>query len=142
MTTFSEVEFYNLTEVIFVTSNDNVKELCATIEKYYKRNKSLADTLSKCESSMARLIRSVTKSATQCGCIEYTAKKQKFTLDADMKTLVDGELCDNCQDIIKTEAGTLLFYVFALCIELGIDVSSLIENESDSVKMLGKFNLK
>ncbi len=125
-----------------MTSNDSVRKLCNTIEKYYKRNKSLADTLSKCESSMGKVVRSVTKSATQCGCIEYSAKKQKFSLDAPMKSLMEGQLCEECLDIIKTEAGQLLFYVFALCMELGIDVNELIEKESYTVKMLGKFNLR
>ncbi len=123
-------------------TSDNVKDLCNTIEKYYKRNKSLADTLSKCESSMGKVIRSITKSATHCGCIEYTAKKQKFTMDSDKETLIYGNLCEECQDIIKTETGQLLFYIFALCMELNIDVDELILEESNRVKMLGKFNLR
>ena len=142
MTEFAKFKFYNLIEVIFVTSNDNVKELCNTIEKYYKRNKSLVDTMSKCESSMGRLIRCVTKSATHCGCVSYMALKQKFSLDAEMKSLVEGELCGDCTDIIKTEAGQLLFYIFALCMELGIDVNMLLNEEAKRVKMLGKFNLR
>jgi hypothetical protein len=122
--------------------NDCVKELVETIDKYYKRNRSLVDTMSKAQLSTEKAIRAITKAATHCGCIEFCAKKQPADLDADVSLLASGRLCENCYDEIENELGQSLFYLISLCVLLGYDPENIIRNENCRIKMLGKFNLR
>ena len=122
--------------------NDCVTELVETIEKYYKRNKSLIDTMSKAQLSSEKAIRAITKAATHCGCIEFSAKKQPAELDAKVSTLASGRLCNDCYDEIGKELGRSLFYLISLAFLLGFDPVEIINQENHNIKMLGKFNLR
>ena len=122
--------------------NDCVTELVETIEKYYKRNRSLIDTMSKAQLSSEKAIRAITKAATHCGCIEFCAKKQPAELDANVSVLASGRLCDDCFDEIEKELGQSLFYLISLAVLLGFDPAEIIRQENQSIKMLGKFNLR
>ena len=122
--------------------NDCVAELVDTIDKYYKRNRSLIDTMSKAQLSTEKAIRAITKAATHCGCIEFYAKKQPAGLDADVSSLASGRLCESCADEIENELGQSLFYLISLAVLLGYNPAEIIKQENNKIKMLGKFNLR
>ena len=122
--------------------NDCVKELIETIDKYYKRNRSLIDTMSKAQLSSEKAIRAITKAATHCGCIEFYAKKQPVDLDAEVPSLASGRLCENCSEEIENELGQSLFYLISLAVLLGYNPTEIINKENQKIKMLGKFNLR
>lgn len=122
--------------------NDCIKDISITIDKYYKRNRSLVDTMSKAQLSLEKTIRAVTKAATHCGCIEFYAKKQPAGLDEEVPVLAAGKLCPECADEIEKELGQSAFYLISLIILLGYDPIDIIERENSRVRLLGKFNLR
>ena len=122
--------------------NDCITELTDTIDKYYKRNRSLVDTMSKAQLSTEKTMRAITKAATHCGCIEFCAKKQPAELDANVSVLASGRLCDDCFDEIEKELGQSMFYLISLAVLLGYDPIEIIRRENQNIKMLGKFNLR
>lgn len=122
--------------------NDCVAELTETINKYYKRNRSLIDTMSKAQLSAEKAIRAITKAATHCGCIEFCAKKQPADLDAEVSSLASGRLCESCADEVENELGQSLFYLISLAVLLGYNPEQIIRQENQKIKMLGKFNLR
>ncbi len=119
-----------------------ISRLNDTIEKYYKRNRSLIDTVSKCEYSMQKVFRLITKAATHCGCISFSAQKQPSGLEDDVPTLISGELCESCRYEIEKNISQMFFYTVSLCSLLNIDAEMLIETENDRVRTLGRYNLR
>ncbi|WP_018754021.1 hypothetical protein [Paenibacillus sanguinis] len=112
------------------------------------RHRSLLDVLSKMGQTNASAVRSVTKSVTECGCIELHATRQDFEPGLDLEQAketiakhVQGELCENCRDAIAAELGRNLFYMSALCNLLDIDMQEIMEQESQKCATLGLFNL-
>ncbi|AZK46000.1 DUF1573 domain-containing protein [Paenibacillus lentus] len=112
------------------------------------RHRSLLDVLSKMGQTNASVVRSVTKSVTECGCIELHATKQHFEPGIDLQQAketirkhVHGELCENCRDAITNELGRNLFYMSALCNLLEIDMDEVVRRESQKCSTLGLFNL-
>ena len=122
--------------------NDCVAELTETINKYYKRNRSLIDTMSKAQLSAEKAIRAITKAATHCGCIEFCAKKQPADLDAEVSSLASGRVSESCADEVENELGQSLFYLISLAVLLGYNPEQIIRQENQKIKMLGKFNLR
>lgn len=112
------------------------------------RHRSLLDVLSKNGQSSSSVNRAVTKSVTECGCIEIHATKQTFELELDLEEAkqqignhVQGELCDSCREAISSELGRNLFYMSALCNLLDINMNEVVERESQKCSTLGVFNL-
>jgi predicted house-cleaning noncanonical NTP pyrophosphatase (MazG superfamily) len=125
---------------------------CHDFEKnvitYLLRHQSILDIMSKYQETCARTNRALIKSVTACGCLKIKAQKQPLPPEAtinDLKELfsnhLNGELCDNCREIIITELGKNLFYITALCNTLGINLQEIITAENSKVKTLGKFNM-
>lgn len=112
------------------------------------RHKSILDIMSKLDEYSARINRAVAKSVTECGCISINASKQDLgndTLQAMLdkaKSHVEGDLCENCSDVLDVEIGTHLFYIASLCETLDLDFHSIIEKEYDRIKTLGLYSLK
>lgn len=112
------------------------------------RHRSLLDVMSKMGQTNAAAVRSVTKAITECGCVELHATKQEFepgmSLEQAKETIkrhVQGELCENCRDAISNELGRSLFYMSALCNQLGIELDGVLEKESQKCSTLGLFNM-
>jgi len=112
------------------------------------RHRSLLDVLSKVQQSSAAVGRSVTKSATECGCIEVNATKQPYmpemSLDQakqQLATHMSGHLCEQCIDVVSAELGRHIFYISALSNLLDIDLERVVENESKKCATLGLFNM-
>jgi len=122
--------------------NDCIMDISDTINKYYKRNRSLIDTMSKAQLSLEKAIRAVTKATTHCGCIEFCAKKQPAGLDEAVPVLAAGKLCPMCAEEVEKELGQSVFYLFSLMILLGYNPCDIIERENNKVRLLGKFNLR
>ncbi len=119
-----------------------IKDISETINKYYKRNRSLVDTMSKSQLSLEKAIRAITKAATHCGCIEFCAKKQPCGLDEAVPVLAKGELCPSCKQEIEKELGQSTFYLISLMLLLGYNPADIIERENQNIRILGKFNLR
>lgn len=122
--------------------DNSIEKLTTAIKRYYRRNKSLPDTLSKLSVSTDKTVRSAVKAATHCGCIEFFAKKQTPLLNRETSSHIKGKLCNVCRDEIEQDIGQTFFYLFSLCDAFGFDPEKIIENQAEQVEILGKFNLR
>jgi len=137
-----------LNKGVFNLVNLNCHDFQKAMSSFLLRHQSILDIMSKYQESCARTNRAVAKSVTSCGCLEISAKKQTLPPDAHIEDLeslfskhLEGELCDNCRDIIIAELGTNLFYLTALCNTLDINLQGVMEKEYSKVVTLGKFNM-
>jgi hypothetical protein len=112
------------------------------------RHRSLLDVVTKFSQSNASVNRAVAKSITECGCIELKAQNQGFSEETafdqavrNSKSHMQGELCENCRDIVRGEMGKNLFYMSALCNLLDIDMDEVVAKEAEKCSTLGFFNL-
>lgn len=114
------------------------------------RHKSILDIMSKYTESTARVNRAITKAVTSCGCIRINADKQPMfdtdlsieNLTDSLKSHVEGELCDNCRDVVEREIGNSLFYLTSLCNLLDLNLYDTLIKEYDKVNTLGKFTFR
>ena len=58
-----------------------------------------------------------------------------------MSSHLSGDLCENCRDVLINEMGHSLFYLTALCNLTGLDLQTVLQHETKSVRTLGIFNL-
>lgn len=112
------------------------------------RHRSLLDVVTKFSQTGASVNRAVAKAITECGCIELNARNQGFSEDLALdeafrqtKSHLQGQLCENCKDHIRTEMGKNLFYLSALCNLLEINLDEVVAQEADKCSTLGYFNL-
>jgi NTP pyrophosphatase (non-canonical NTP hydrolase) len=126
----------------------NLKEFQEQVSELLLRHRSLLDVLSKYQQSNSSVQRSIVKAVTECGCIEVSAGKQKYSPDMtieDAKKVLDthmhGQLCENCRDVVEAEMGKNLFYMASLCNLLNLDMGQIVEEESRRCTTLGFFNL-
>jgi hypothetical protein len=125
-----------------------LKQFQDQVSELLLRHRSLLDVLSKFQQSNAAVNRSVIKSITECGCIEVNAAKQVYhpemTMDeakATLGTHVNGQLCEQCMEVVGSELGRNLFYMSALGNILDINLEEVVENESKKCSTLGFFNM-
>lgn len=116
--------------------------------EYLIRHRSIIDVLSKIQESSARVNRSVVKAVTSCGCITVNASRQELPSDITywemknyMSTHLDGEMCEQCKEVLELELGRTLFYLAALCDLFSLKFDEVIEAERKRVTALGMFNL-
>ncbi len=119
-----------------------------TVAQYTIRHKSLLDILSKIDEAASKVHRATIKSVTQCGCVTIEAKKHSWHQELNLLDLgqilddhLSGKLCDDCQEIVESEIGKLLFYITALCNTLNLDLDEILTKENKKVLTLGRFNL-
>ncbi|HBW37936.1 hypothetical protein [Desulfosporosinus sp. BICA1-9] len=120
----------------------------STVKSLLIRHQSILDIMSKGQETSARVNRAVVKSVTSCGCHAINAHKKSLPADAslaDLKELLDsqleGNVCDNCRDIIEAELGKQLFYMAALSNALDISLTDVLEQEYKKLQTLTIFNL-
>ncbi|EFM11520.1 conserved hypothetical protein [Paenibacillus curdlanolyticus YK9] len=113
------------------------------------RHRSLLDVLSKYGQTGSAVNRAVAKAVTECGCIELNAKKQAYSDETDLteaqsmlENHMNGELCEQCSDVLRAELGRNLFYMSALCNLLDIKLEEVVANEADRCSTLGLFNMR
>ncbi|GAA4723448.1 DUF1573 domain-containing protein [Brevibacillus fulvus] len=128
--------------------NVNLSNFQELVSQLLIRHRSVLDVMSKTQETVARINRSLTKSITECGCVEIAAKKQVFDSSKslaehhqNMPTHMLGSLCEHCSEILKTEIGKHLFYLTAICNITEIDLTEVIKQETDHLNTLGVFNL-
>ena len=121
------------------------------IDELILRNKSILDQMTKLQDASARLNRTLSKSATTCGCIKLNIVKQQLDfshlsspeeLKSLLSTHIEGYPCPECNEAIEKEMGRVLFYLAALANTLGISLSSVLENEKKHTQLLGNYSLK
>lgn len=121
------------------------------IDDLVLRNKSILDQMTKLQDASARLNRTLSKSATTCGCIKMNIIKQQLdfshiTSPEELKSLlsthIEGYPCPECNEAIEKEMGRVLFYLAAIANTLGISLSSVLENEKTRTNLLGNYSLK
>lgn len=120
----------------------------SSVKSLLIRHQSILDILSKGQEASARVNRAVVKSVTNCGCLGIDAHKKPLPEDVsicDLKELLNsqlnGQLCDNCRDIIQTELGKQLFYIAALANTLDLSLVDIISKEESKLSTLTIFNL-
>ena len=121
------------------------------IDDLVLRNKSILDQMTKLQDASARLNRTLSKSATTCGCIKMNIIKQQLdfahiTSPEELKSLlsthIEGYPCPECNEAIEKEMGRVLFYLAAIANTLGISLSSVLDNEKTRTNLLGNYSLK
>ncbi|WP_205665663.1 hypothetical protein [Anoxybacter fermentans] len=132
---------------------NDCNKLCSSFQKEVRyslvRHQSILDVLSKFQETNARTNRAIIKAVTSCGCIQIHAEKQKIPEDISFSELkeylddhLEGQLCQNCQDIIEDELGKVMFYTSALCELLNLDFREILNKELNRIKTLGIYNLR
>lgn len=125
-------------------------ELQSKVSDILVRHRSILDVMTKLEESNSRINRAIAKSVTHCGCISINASKQKlptndtstFSESKDcFKEHVEGELCDNCKEIVEKEIGNHMFYVGAVCNTLDINLNEAVLKELQTIDTLGVYSL-
>ncbi|APC78649.1 DUF1573 domain-containing protein [Clostridium botulinum] len=114
------------------------------------RHKSILDILTKYSESNARVNRAIAKSITNCGCVSVKADKQRLPSDSIdiealrncLKSHVNGDLCDNCRDVIEREIGNNLFYLTSLCNLLDLNLYDILLKEYNKINTLGKYSMR
>ncbi|NLM44413.1 MAG: DUF1573 domain-containing protein [Clostridiales bacterium] len=124
------------------------KDFQESVSELLIRHKSILDIMTKLEEAQSRVNRAVAKAVTNCGCIKVNGRKQLIPLDIDiedlrnhMSTHIEGELCENCKDIIEKEIGNHLFYITSLCNTLDISLNTVLEKEYEKINTLGIYNM-
>ena len=123
-----------------------------SVDESLLRHRSVLDIITKLQESEARVNRAVVKSITNCGCIKVEAKKQYApdniddlnldTLSASLDTHLEGQLCENCRDVLERELGNNLFYTTSLCNLLDLNLYDVLLKEYDKINTLGKYNMR
>lgn len=128
---------------------DAANEFQTAVERYLIRHRSILDILAKLQDASSRVQRAVAKSVTSCGCVTIDARRQSVPegityteLKQHVHTHVDGELCEQCSEVIEAELGQNLFYVTAVCETLGLQMSDVLQQEKKRLETLGVYNLK
>lgn len=129
-------------------SAPSLKDFQDQVSELLLRHRSVLDVLSKLQQSGAAVNRSVIKSITECGCVEVTARKQTYTPEMTLEqaklqlnTHLEGQLCENCMEVVGDEIGKHLFYLSALANLLDVDLEETVESESKKCAALGLFNM-
>jgi hypothetical protein len=125
-----------------------LQEFQSQVSELLLRHRSLLDVVTKFSQAGASVNRAVSKSITECGCIELTARHQGFSEEMPLdqanrqsKSHMEGSLCEQCREIISSEMGKNLFYMSAMCNLLDINLDNVVSKEADKCSTLGWFNL-
>ncbi|HAA81568.1 MAG TPA: DUF1573 domain-containing protein, partial [Thermoanaerobacter sp.] len=57
------------------------------------------------------------------------------------KTHLEGQLCENCKEVIEAEIGNNVFYIIALCNVLGLNFYDILLKKHKELNTLGIFNM-
>lgn len=113
------------------------------------RHHSILDVMSKLSESTSRVNRAVTKSVTECGCVSVDARKLQLPDDLqsidELRAYLDnhlrGKICSNCEDVVVSELGKMMFYTAALCNLFDLNLYDVFIKEYKQATSLGIFNL-
>lgn len=129
-------------------SAPTLREFQSQVSELLLRHRSLLDIVTKFSQSNASVNRAVSKSITECGCIALNARNQGFSEEMKLdqanrqsKSHMEGKLCEQCSEIIRSEMGKNLFYMSAMCNLLDVNLDDVVSKEADKCATLGWFNL-
>ncbi len=113
------------------------------------RHRSIVDIMSKLQESVARTNRALTKAVTNCGCVSIKASRQTVPSDLSsfqevrehMSSHLEGNMCEQCAEVLESEIGATLFYLTALCNVMDMNLQDVLSNEYKRISTLGYFNL-
>lgn len=120
------------------------------VEESLLRHKSILDIMTKLQESQSRINRALVKCVTNCGCVEINASKQEIVceyddiedLKNDLKTHLNGKLCNNCREVLEREIGNNCFYLSSLCSALDLNMYDILLKQYEEITILGKFSLR
>ncbi len=119
-----------------------------TVSECLVRHRSVLDVTSKLQEGAARVNRAIAKSVTTCGCVKVNASRQCcpanitfVELREFMQDHLEGQLCENCREVIETEIGMTLFYLAALCELFDLRLSEILDQEQGRISTLGPYTL-
>lgn len=117
-----------------------------TVKECLIRHRSILDVTSKLQEAQARISRAIAKSVTTCGCIQIDASRQRVPSDITLSQLGDymdthlqGQLCEQCKEVIEAEMGSTFFYLAALCNSLDINLYDVLIKEQKKLSALGVY---
>lgn len=123
-------------------------EFQKTVSQYLIRHRSVIDVTSKLQEATSRVNRAIAKSVTSCGCVKINASRQccpaNITygeLKEFMQNHLEGQLCENCREVVETEIGNTLFYLAALCELFGLRLADVVSEEHGRISTLGPYSL-
>ncbi|MGN1097725.1 MAG: DUF1573 domain-containing protein [Clostridia bacterium] len=119
--------------------SDLLKEYQKRCGEVIARNKSVLDILSKLQCANSRVTRSVVKAVTSCGCIEIDGRKNS---PVEAGSQISGNICEDCENTIKTELGEAFFYTVSLCNALGISMEDVVRWDLNRSDMMGMYSLR
>lgn len=119
------------------------------VQENLVRHYSILDIVSKFQETNARVNRALFRAVTDCGCIKIKASRQVLPDDCSFEDVrnhiqshIEGQLCENCREVIEAEVGQNLFYLTGMCNALGLDLDDIICKEGQRVNTLGMFHLR
>lgn len=124
------------------------------VDEYLLRHRSILDILTKLQETEARTNRAVAKSITNCGCIkikpgEIRMPTEGKDIDDNIRILknrldnqIEGNLCNDCREIIEKEIGDNIFYIASLCNLLDLNLYDILLKEYNRMNTLGKYSLR
>ncbi|MGE5554053.1 MAG: DUF1573 domain-containing protein [Betaproteobacteria bacterium] len=119
-----------------------------TVAECLIRHRSVLDVTSKLQEATARVNRAIAKSVTTCGCVKVNASRQCCPANITfgelrefMQNHLEGQLCENCREVIETEIGMALFYLAALCELFNLNLSDIVGQEQTRLSTLGPYTL-
>lgn len=119
------------------------------VKKYLVRHHSILDIVSKFQETNARVNRALFRAVTDCGCITVNASKQVLPDDCSFEDVreyiqshLEGQLCENCKEVLEAELGQNLFYLTGLCNSLGLCLDEIMLKEEQRMSTLGMFHLR
>ncbi len=122
-------------------------EFQQTVGESLFRHKSVLDGLTKLQESAARVSRAVSKAVTTCGCVQLVARQQRIPegvaladIGQYLESHLQGSLCEQCREVIETEAGSTLFYLTALLDTMDLNLYDCVIKEHQRVSLLGRFH--
>lgn len=123
-------------------------EFQKTVAQCLVRHRSVLDVTTKLQEATARVNRAIAKSVTTCGCIKINATRQCCPANATfgelrefMQNHVEGQLCENCQEVVSAEIGRTLFYLAALCELFDLRLEDVVGQEHGRIAVLGPYTL-
>lgn len=123
-------------------------EFQRTVSQYLIRHRSVLDVTTKLQEAAARVNRAIAKAVTTCGCVKINASRQCCPANATfgelrefMQNHVEGELCENCREVLETEIGRSLFYLAAVCDLFDLELNEILGQEQGRISTLGPYSL-
>lgn len=123
-------------------------EFQKTVSECLVRHRSVLDVTTKLQEATARVNRAIAKSVTTCGCVKINASRQCCPANITfgelrefMQNHVEGQLCENCQEVVETEIGRTLFYLAALCELFDLRLTDILGQEQGRISTLGPYTL-